>query len=151
MEHQGEYLRQGAMPADMSMDEHMQMMARRHLATLWCHFLNIILGLWLISAPFVFGYLNVGPDDYDLARLAAERSLPDVATRSLLMTWSDVVSGVLIVIFAGLSLSRRCSGAISSNPPRSRRGSTIGSPTTGSSSRCASWSRSAASAGSRTP
>jgi len=34
MEHQGEYLRQSAMSSDMGMDAHMQMMERRHIATL---------------------------------------------------------------------------------------------------------------------
>ncbi|TYP66305.1 vitamin K epoxide reductase family protein [Stutzerimonas stutzeri] len=106
MEHQGEYLRQGAMKSDQSMDEHMQAMEHRHLATLWCHFLNALLGFWVMSAPFVFGYLNIAPDDLDLARLAAERELPDVATRAWLMTWNDVASGALIVVFALLSLKR---------------------------------------------
>lgn len=106
MEHQAEYLRQGAMHADQSMNEHMQVMERRHLSTLWCHFLNALLGFWVMSAPFVFGYLNIAPTDLDLARLAAERELPDVATRALLMTWNDVLSGALIVLFSLLSLKR---------------------------------------------
>lgn len=106
MKHQAEYMRQGAMPSDMSMDEHMQMMERRHIATLWCHFANMILGTWLISAPFIFGYLAIEPGDLDLLRLASERSVPDVTTRTLLMTWSDVVSGSLVVLFSILSLKR---------------------------------------------
>ncbi|MGX4726279.1 vitamin K epoxide reductase family protein [Pseudomonas corrugata] len=106
MENQGEYERQGAMHSDQSMDEHMQLMEHRHLATMWCHFLNALLGFWLISAPFVFGYLTIAPDDLDLARLSAERELPDVATRAWMMTWNDVVSGSLIVLFALLSLKR---------------------------------------------
>jgi len=106
MEHQGEYLRQGATSSDMGMDAHMQMMERRHLATLWCHFVNVLLGFWVLSAPFIFGYMNVAPGDLDLPRLAAERNLPEVATRALLMTWNDVISGALIVLFAILSLKR---------------------------------------------
>ena len=69
MEHQGEYLRQSAMPSDMGMEAHMQMMERRHLATLWCHFANALLGCWLLSAPFIFGYSNLSSSDLDLARL----------------------------------------------------------------------------------
>lgn len=106
MEHRGEYMRQGNMPSDMSMDEHMQMMEHRRIATLWCHFLNMILGLWILSGPFIFGYLTIDAADLDLLRLAAERKLPEVSTRALLMTWSDLVSGFLIVIFAILSLKR---------------------------------------------
>lgn len=88
------------------MDEHMQMMEQRRSNTLWCHFANLILGAWLLSAPFIFGYLDVGPADFDLPRLASERSLPEVETRSLLMTCSDVVSGALVMLFAALSLAR---------------------------------------------
>ncbi|WP_256663779.1 vitamin K epoxide reductase family protein [Pseudomonas sp. gcc21] len=106
MEHQSEYLRQTAMSGDQSMPEHMQMMERRRLATLWCHFANMILGVWLASSPFIFGYLSIQPDDFDLARLASERVLPDVATRAMLMTWNDVISGLLIVVLSVLSLKR---------------------------------------------
>lgn len=106
MEHQGSYMRQGHMESDMSMDEHMQMMERRRIATLWCHFANVVLGLWVLSAPFIYGYLSISESDLDLARLAAERELPAVATRALMMTWSDVISGLLIVLFAILSLKR---------------------------------------------
>ncbi len=106
MENQGKYLRQGAMQSDQSMDEHMQMMERRHLATLWCHLLNALLGFWVISAPFTFGYLNIAPDALDLPRLAVERELADVATRAWMMTWNDIVSGILIVTFALFSLKR---------------------------------------------
>ncbi|NIC04737.1 vitamin K epoxide reductase family protein [Halomonas sp. DX6] len=90
----------------MGMKEHMQMMEQRRIATLWCHFANIILGLWLVTTPFTFGYLDIGPNDFDLQRLAGERSLFAVETRSLLMAWSDVISGTLIALFAILSLAR---------------------------------------------
>lgn len=106
MEHQGEYMREGAMPADTGMDEHMEMMERRRIATLWCHFANLMLGVWLLSSPFIFGYFAIEPGDLDLPRLAGERALPEVGTRSLLMTWNDVISGVLIVLFSILSLRR---------------------------------------------
>ncbi len=106
MERQGEYMREGGMSSDMGMDEHMHMMERRRLSTLWCHFANAGLGFWLLSAPFIFGYLTISPTDLDLPRLAAERSLPSVEMRALLMTWSDVISGLLIIIFSALSLKR---------------------------------------------
>jgi hypothetical protein len=66
VEHQGEYLRQAAMPSDMGMNAHMQMMERRRLATWWCHFVNALLGFWVLSAPFVFGYTNISANDLDL-------------------------------------------------------------------------------------
>lgn len=106
MEHQAEYMRQGGMTADMSMDEHMAMMERRRVATLWCHLANVLLGVWVMANPLMFGYLTIAPNDLDLARLAAERQVLDVSTRALLMTWSDVISGFLIVVFSILSLKR---------------------------------------------
>ncbi|KKN97510.1 hypothetical protein LCGC14_0156290 [marine sediment metagenome] len=106
MEHQGEYMRKAGMDTDMGMDDHMQMMERRRTATLWCHFANMLLGCWLISSPFIFGYTNLSVSDLDLARLAAERDLPEVSFRALLMVWNDVIAGALIVLFAVLSLKR---------------------------------------------
>jgi len=106
MEHQAEYLRKDAMPSDMGMDEHMRMMERRREATRWCHFVNLALGIWVLGAPFIFGYLTIAPTDLDLPRLASERALADVETRALWMTWSDLLSGALIAVFAVLSLLR---------------------------------------------
>lgn len=106
MEHQADYMREGGMHADMSMDEHMKMMEKRRISTLWCHFVNMILGVWMLSSPFIFGYLNFDINALDLARLGEERNIPAVETRAMLMTWSDLVSGVLIIIFSVLSLKR---------------------------------------------
>lgn len=106
MEQQAEYMREGGMAADMGMEEHMQMMERRRLATLWCHLVNILLGAWVLSSPVIYGYLNIAPEALDLQRLAAERDLPAVSTRAMLMTWSDVISGALIILFSILSLKR---------------------------------------------
>jgi uncharacterized membrane protein len=106
MENQGEYMRHGNMTSHMSMDEHMQMMERRRVATLWCHLVNIGLGLWVLSNPFMSGYLILETGDLDLARLAGERSLLEVSSRGALMTWSDVIGGSLIVLFSILSLKR---------------------------------------------
>jgi uncharacterized membrane protein len=89
--------------------DHGDMMHAEHQRTLWCHFTNMMLGAWLLTAPFVFGYLNVEREAYDLARLAIERELPSLELRNLLMTISDVISGLLIIVFAAFSLSRRTS------------------------------------------
>ena len=56
---------------------------KRHQATLWAPFLNLGLGIWLVTAPALLGY------------------------ESRLMTWSDVLSGVGVLIFSLLSLSWR--------------------------------------------
>lgn len=60
-----------------------EMMLQQHEQWLWRDFVNILLGVWLITGPFVLGY------------------------QSAALTWSDVISGVLIVIFGVLSLAPR--------------------------------------------
>ncbi len=83
--------------------EHTQMMLEDHRRTLWAHYLNLILGVWLITSPFALGYLSDYVPDANVLRATAERNLPPVELRNWLMTWSDVVSGVLIVVFSLLS------------------------------------------------
>ena len=54
------------------------------LATPWAHFFAaIILGAWLITSPFSLGY------------------------RSMALTWSDAISGTLVILFAAITLVRR--------------------------------------------
>lgn len=89
-----------AMPSSIGVKGHdeQQMLINEHLSTLWPHFVNLMLGLWLITAPFAFGYLSAHTPDPGILRLAAERSLPSVETRNLYMTYSDVISGALIIL-----------------------------------------------------
>ena len=61
------------MAMSMSMDQ----------ATVWPHFANMTLGIWLITSAFALAY----------------RSAP--------LQWSDVASGGLVLLFAALSLSKR--------------------------------------------
>lgn len=68
----------GSMSHGMSAD-HEQMMWRE---SLWASFVNLLLGAWLITSPFTLGY------------------------RSVAMSWSDVISGSLIVLFSVVSASR---------------------------------------------
>ena len=74
---------------------------------LWTNFLVIALGVWLITSPFTFGYLNPELAGSDVLRITAERDLPSVAARGVAMAWSDVVSGILLVLLAGLALVPR--------------------------------------------
>lgn len=88
---------QAAEPVDMMVDAHRKL--------LWPHYLNLMLGVWLLTSPFALGYLSAFAPDANLLRVAAERGLPSFEWRNLAMTWSDVVSGILIVIFSYLSLN----------------------------------------------
>lgn len=74
----------------------------RHQQTLWCHFANIALGLWLMSSPFVFGLAQQW-------MLAGDLPAPNsrgLAYSASWMTVSDIATGALVVLFGMLSLSR---------------------------------------------
>lgn len=87
----------------MTHQEHMQMMLEEHRRMLWPHYLNLVLGVWVLTSPFALGYLSAYVPDANVLRVTAERGLAPVELRNLLMTWSDVVSGLLITVFSALS------------------------------------------------
>ena len=84
-------------------DEHPDMMLEDHRKMLWPHYLNMMLGLWLLTSPFTLGYMSNFVPDANQLRVMVERGLPSFELRNLLMTWSDVISGSLLVIFSALS------------------------------------------------
>ncbi len=73
-----------------------------HQRTLWCHFVNFALGLWLISSPFIFG---LAQEWLQPAALTAPngRGLPNSGSW---MCASDIATGALIAGFSLLSLAR---------------------------------------------
>jgi uncharacterized membrane protein len=91
----------------MKMEKHggKQMLIEEHRSTLWTHFVNLVLGLWLVTSPFALGYLGEHAPDPGVLRVMTERDLPSFEMRNWLMTWSDVASGGLIILFSLLSLS----------------------------------------------
>jgi uncharacterized membrane protein len=92
---------------NMAPHEEHKMRVDEHLSMLWPHFVNLALGLWLLASPYSLGYLSAHDVDPGVLRVMNERDLWPVETRNLLMTWSDALSGLLIVIFSLLSLSPR--------------------------------------------
>ena len=94
-----------AKPADAPVD----MMVAAHREMLWPHYLSLMLGVWLLMSPFSLGYLNTFSPDGNVLRVMTERGLPSFEWRNLAMTWSDIASGILIVVFSWLALdaSRR--------------------------------------------
>lgn len=73
-----------------------------HQRTLWCHFANLALGAWLVSSPFALGLTP-----HWMQALAP--SAPNgrgLALSHTFMSASDIVSGLLIMAFSLLSLSR---------------------------------------------
>jgi hypothetical protein len=79
------------------------MMADAHRAMLWPHYVAMMLGFWMITAPFTLGYLSNFVADANQLAVMADRGLSPFAHRAMLMTLNDVISGVLIVFFGYLS------------------------------------------------
>ncbi|MEQ9637822.1 MAG: NAD-dependent epimerase/dehydratase family protein [Devosia marina] len=79
-------------------------MRKMHFSMLWVHWLVIALGLWLATAPSVFGTFGQTEFGAAVQRVTEDRGLWDAATRSWLTAWNDVLTGSAIVFFGILSL-----------------------------------------------
>lgn len=81
------------------------MLRMHHQQTLWVYWTLILLGIWTVTAPFNFGYLNenlwVEPSGERGPWFSDELH---TALRAWLMTWSDLISGALLVILGWRSL-----------------------------------------------
>lgn len=92
----------------MTHDDRLSMLKMHHKQTLWIYWTLPILGIWLLTAPFNFGYLNeslwVDPSGGRGPWFADESTHELRKLRAWLMTVSDLVSGLLLVIFGYRSL-----------------------------------------------
>ena len=95
------------MKGDHDDDGQDDMLASHHEATLWIPWTLILLGAWLLVAPFTFGYLNediwVEPSGGRGAWFAD--TVQHLELRAQLMVWSDVVSGVLLIVLGWRALT----------------------------------------------
>lgn len=66
-------------------DKHEAELQRQHSENIWAHFLNIGLACWLITAPFSLGYVSQA------------------------MVWSDIISGLVLLVSSFIALSWRFS------------------------------------------
>jgi hypothetical protein len=84
-----------------------RMLERHHRQTLWIPWSLVLLGGWLLLAPFSFGYLEektwVVPSGGRGAWFADE--VAHLSLRADLMVWSDVVSGALLVVLGWRALT----------------------------------------------
>ncbi len=82
-----------------------EMLHMHHMQTLWIYWTLILLGFWQLAAPFSLGYLNpaqwVEPSG---GRGVWFGDGLHVSLRAWLMTWSDVVSGLLLIVLGWRSL-----------------------------------------------
>lgn len=90
----------------MSREKRLEMLRMHHKNTLWIYWTIPLLGVLAMCAPFSFGYLNetlwVDP--------AGDRGVwfsdgTHTSLRAWLMTWSDVISGLLLIVFGWRSLT----------------------------------------------
>jgi uncharacterized membrane protein len=93
------------------MQAHDKQMRDMHFDMLWPHFLNILLGGWLITSPFAFGAFDPQVFGEAVRQVTVERELSDPMQRMAWLAFSDIASGVLIMLFGALSLSPRVSWA----------------------------------------
>lgn len=87
--------------------DHDKGMVNMHFDMLWVHFGVMMMGLWLATSPFVFGTFTATQFSDAVMQVTAERELWDADLRNLLTAWNDLIVGLLIVILAMFSLSRR--------------------------------------------
>ncbi len=94
---------------DDGMSGHMAGMRKLHFNLLWVHYLNLLLGAWLMTSPVIFGGDTAFSDA--VWRVTQERGLSDPALRSQWLARSDLFSGALIMLFSILSLTPRLAWA----------------------------------------
>jgi nucleoside-diphosphate-sugar epimerase/uncharacterized membrane protein len=79
-------------------------LAQEHGATSWAHLANMVLGLWLLASPFAYGLFDpVGPVPPPPAA-GHELAVPEL--RNARLAWSEMASGLAVIVLSGLALAR---------------------------------------------
>lgn len=84
----------------MSDEDRREMVREHHRKTLWIYWTLILLGLWILTSPFTFGYA-----DHPLQPADPSASPLPMAVRIYGMFASDVVSGLLLVLLGWRALT----------------------------------------------
>jgi hypothetical protein len=91
---------------DHEQDDTRRMLEQHHRQTLWIPWTLILLGFWLLLAPFTLGYLDedqwVVPSGGRGAWLSATETHDEL--RASLTMWSNLISGVLLVVLGWRAL-----------------------------------------------
>ena len=87
--------------------DHMAMMAANARKVRWAHWANIGLGAWLAASPLVYDAVTSETVGAAVRAATLERGLPSVEWRANVLMASDFVSGLLLMLFGAMSLSRR--------------------------------------------
>lgn len=105
-QHGGAQHEHGGGHHEMSRDDRLAMLRMHHKQTLWIDWTLIAFGAWLMLAPVTFGYQNshlwVDPSG---GRGVWFGNAAHTGLRASLMTWSDVLCGLLLLVFGWRSLT----------------------------------------------
>ena len=84
----------------MTHDDRMKMLHMHHMQTLWVYWMLVLLGIWMVLSPLTFSYgkATVDPSGGREIWLSLQQ-------RISFMTWSDIISGLLLIFFGWRSLT----------------------------------------------
>jgi len=82
-------------------------LTQRSVLARWPHAVVLLLGLWMILSPLALGHFEAETMQNVARDVTAERAVSEAATRGMLAGINAIVTGVLIVALAGLSLRGR--------------------------------------------
>jgi len=77
---------------------------REHRRMLWAHLANVALGLWLVVSPFAYGLFD--PAGGVAAPPAAGRELPSPELRNTWLAWSEMASGLAVIVLSCFTMAR---------------------------------------------
>ena len=77
----------------------LELLRLHHAHTLWVYWLLVMLGVWLVLHPATFGY-----SQGTVAPSGGRDVWLDPTQRALAMSWSDVLSGLLLIVFGWRAL-----------------------------------------------
>lgn len=88
-------------------DDPWTMQREHHAGMRWIYAAAVVLGVWLVFSPLLFGIGNPELAGPGVERVTVERGLATIPERATWMAWSDAISGVLVIAFGLLSLASR--------------------------------------------
>ncbi|MGK7394440.1 MAG: vitamin K epoxide reductase family protein [Candidatus Cyclobacteriaceae bacterium M3_2C_046] len=84
----------------MNYQDRKKMLHMHHMQTLWVYWMIILLGVWMLLSPLTFSYGKSVVDP------SGGRSVwLSLSARITIMTWSDIVSGMLLIFYGWRSLT----------------------------------------------
>lgn len=84
----------------MGKDQRMQMLHMHHMQTLWIYWMLVLLGVWMVLSPLTFSYAKSTVDPS-----GGREIWLSLQGRITAMTWSDIISGLLLIFLGWRSLT----------------------------------------------